>query len=55
MDFEEFKKRLKSGAVKKDAYAFDVEQDFWQWEEAETLKKHYEESRRESPSFQVHF
>lgn len=47
MDFDEFKEKLKSGAVKKDAYAFDVEQDFWQWEEAETLKKHYESLKRE--------
>jgi hypothetical protein len=45
--FEEFKKRLKSGTLKKDAYSFDVEQDFWQWEEAETLKKHYESLKEE--------
>ena len=45
--FEEFKERLKRGAFKKDAYSFDVEQDFWQWEEAETLKKHYESLKKE--------
>ncbi|MBW2570057.1 MAG: hypothetical protein JRE47_12025 [Deltaproteobacteria bacterium] len=43
MDFNEFKKKIKSNKLKKDAYAFDVEQDFWEWEEAETLKTHYEE------------
>lgn len=43
MDFNEFKKNIKSNTLKKDAYAFDVEQDFWEWEEAETLKRHYEE------------
>lgn len=45
--FEEFKERLNSGTLKKDAYSFDVEQDFWQWEEAETLKKHYESLKNE--------
>jgi hypothetical protein len=43
MSFEEFKRHLKEGTLKKDAYSFDTEKDFWQWEEAETLKKHYEE------------
>lgn len=47
MDFEEFKERLKSGTLKKDAYSFDVEQDFWQWEEAETIRKHYESLKKE--------
>jgi len=42
LDFEQFKEGLKNGTLKKDTYAFDVEQDFWQWEEAETLKRHYE-------------
>jgi len=43
MTFEEFKERMKEGRLEKDSYSFDVEQDFWRWEEAETLKKHYEE------------
>lgn len=47
MDFEAFKASLKSGTFKKDVYAFDFEQDFWQWEEAETLKGHYEALKRE--------
>ena len=25
-----------------DSYEFDTERDFWEWEEAETLKSHYE-------------
>ncbi|MCL0077276.1 hypothetical protein M1O54_07220 [Dehalococcoidia bacterium] len=41
MDFEEFQKRIKEGSLKKDAYSFEVENDFWQWEEVETLKSHY--------------
>jgi len=42
MDLEEFKKKVEAGALIKDSYSFDVERDFWEWEEAETLKKHYE-------------
>ena len=41
MDFDEFQSNFKGGALKKDTYAFDTERDFWEWEEAETLKKHY--------------
>jgi hypothetical protein len=47
MNFEEFKEKLKSGSLDKDAYSFDVEKDFWQWEESETLKKHYEDLKEE--------
>ena len=39
--FEEFKKQIKEGTLKKDAYSFETENDFWQWEEAETLNEHY--------------
>ena len=42
MDFAEFKSRLAKGTLEADSYAFDTEQDFWEWEEAETLKGHYE-------------
>ena len=42
MDFEAFAKNFKDDTLKKDTYAFATEQDFWEWEEAETLKKHYE-------------
>lgn len=47
MTFEEFKKMPKGPSFEKDAYSYDVEQDFWQWEEAETLKKHYESLKKE--------
>jgi hypothetical protein len=47
MGFEEFEEKLRSGTLKKDAYSFDVEQDLWQWEEAETLKRHYESLKEE--------
>jgi len=29
--------------LKENTYSFNTEKDYWQWEEAETLKKHYEE------------
>lgn len=47
IDFEAFKEKLKHDTFKKDAYAFNLEQDLWQWEEAETLKGHYEALKRE--------
>ena len=42
MEFDEFQKRFRDGTLEKDTYDFDTEQDFWRWEEAETLKRHYE-------------
>lgn len=42
MNFDEFKNKLKAGTLEKNEYSFDVEQDFWRWEETETLLKHYE-------------
>ncbi len=47
MDFNTFRQRMKDGLLEKDSYSFDVEQDFWNWEEAETLKEHYEQLKRE--------
>lgn len=41
MDFSTFKHRVAEDTLPDDAYGYDVEQDFWQWEEAETLKAHY--------------
>ncbi len=42
MDFIEFKRRLEKGTLGSNGYSYDTEQDFWEWEEAETLKGHYE-------------
>jgi hypothetical protein len=39
MEFDDFQKRFRNGTLKKDTYAFETEQDFWGWEEAESLKK----------------
>ena len=41
MSFEEFSERSESGTLGQDAYAYEVEQDFWEWEKAETLLEHY--------------
>lgn len=47
MPFSTFKQRLAEDDLPGDAYEYDVEQDFWQWEEAETLKAHYEKVQDE--------
>ena len=47
MRFGEFKRHLDEGTLKEDAYSFDTENDFWQWEEAETLKEHYEQIKKQ--------
>lgn len=41
MPFTEFSKRIETKQLDKDAYSFEVEKDFWDWEKAETLLKHY--------------
>jgi hypothetical protein len=47
MTFEESKKSLKEGTLKKNGYSFDTENDFWRWEEVETLKEHYDHIRKQ--------
>lgn len=47
MDFSSFKQRMAEDALPEDTYAYDVEQDFWKWEEAESLKAHYQEVQSE--------
>ncbi|MBB4061719.1 hypothetical protein [Salinibacter ruber] len=42
MEFSTFKRRLAEDDLPDDGYSHDVEQDFWEWEEAETLKAHYQ-------------
>jgi hypothetical protein len=45
MSFDEFSRRTRERTLDKDAYSWEVEQDFWAWEEAATLLKHYETLR----------
>jgi hypothetical protein len=47
MDFSTFKQRLAEDELSDDTYSYDVEQDFWEWEEAETLKDHYQQVQAE--------
>lgn len=42
MSFEEFSRRSKEGTLGRDQYSWEVEQDYWTWEETTTLLKHYE-------------
>lgn len=41
MTFEEFSKRIEEGTLDQDAYDYEVESDYWDWEKAETLLEHY--------------
>lgn len=43
MDFSTFKQRLEEDDLPDSAYSYGTEQDFWRWEEAETLKAHYQQ------------
>ncbi len=45
MTFTEFSDRFENDQLDQDSYSYDVEKDFWDWEKAETLKKHYLELR----------
>ncbi len=42
MSFEAFSEKCAEGTLERDAYAYEVEKDFWDWEQAVTLKQHYE-------------
>jgi hypothetical protein len=42
MSFPTFKRRMAENDLPEDAYSQEVEEDFWEWEEAETLKSHYQ-------------
>lgn len=42
MTFDEFAERCQAGTLEQDPYAYQVESDFWEWEKAETLLRHYE-------------
>jgi uncharacterized protein HemX len=41
MNFEEFNKRAREKKLKDDIYSFEAETNYWEWEEAVTLKEHY--------------
>jgi hypothetical protein len=41
MSFDEFSEKFADNALPVDSYTYDVESDFWAWEQAETLLQHY--------------
>lgn len=45
MTFEQFSKRIEEGTLDQDAYDYEVESDYWDWEKAETLLEHYKSLR----------
>jgi hypothetical protein len=50
MSFSEFSSKIKDGTLGADAYSFDVEKEFWEWEKAETLLNHYQTLKAQSVS-----
>ena len=42
MTYQEFQARLVANELGQDPYSYEVESLQWEWEEAETLLKHYE-------------
>jgi len=45
MSFDEFSRKCAEGTLAEDAYSYEVEKDFWEWEQAVTLQGHYESLR----------
>ena len=43
MSFDEFSNACKKGELREIKYSYKVEKDFWEWERAITLKRHYQE------------
>ena len=42
MTFDEFAKRIENDTLDRDPFSYDVESDFWEWEESVSLLQHYE-------------
>ena len=47
MNVSTFKRRMAENDLPEDAHSYSVEQDFWEWEDAETLKTHDQQVRSE--------
>lgn len=43
MTFEEFQDACRNNKLEVDAYSYEVEKDFWEWEQLESLFKYYED------------
>ena len=46
MSFDEFSQKCAEGTLAEDAYSYEVEKDFWEWEQAVTLQRHYKEKNK---------
>ncbi len=44
MTFADFAERCEDDTLGQDSYSYEVESDFWEWEEAVTLLAHYRDS-----------
>ena len=42
MTFAEFSDQIETKTLETDPYTYEVERDFWEWEQAETLLQHYQ-------------
>ncbi|QGP91407.1 hypothetical protein MGLY_07400 [Neomoorella glycerini] len=42
MSFEAFCRQVQDNSLPKDPFSYEVENDYWEWEEVETLLKHYQ-------------
>ncbi len=45
MSFEQFSQKCAEGTLTEDPYSYEVEKDFWEWEQAISLHHHYNSLR----------
>ena len=41
-DFSQFQEKIKSNTLGKDPYSYEVESEYWEWEDTITLIDHYQ-------------
>ena len=41
-DFSQFQEKIKSNTLGKDPYSYEVESEYWEWEDTLTLLEHYQ-------------
>ena len=41
-DFSEYQEKIKNNTLGKDPYSYEVESEYWEWEDTLTLLEHYE-------------
>ncbi|MEA3338943.1 MAG: hypothetical protein U9R15_03160 [Chloroflexota bacterium] len=45
MPFEEFSQKFADGTLAQDTYSYEMEKNFWEWEQVVTLQHHYQSLR----------